>query len=346
MATAIAGAPRPAARRQDIDHLSAIAPAIAQIAPGHPGDEPAIAVTLSAEDRRGATPPAFRDPVLRHHLPSCCAPACRIGGPEGQQGSRAHRHLVAAQIDALRVAFPAGDPKARDRVQPVARQIQRGPARDAGQDRRHQMRRGGGILHPAAGLPGKTGTQRHPHPVAAGDPAAVIRSRLPFQSRLHRQQVAKRHTRQARVGFGRQVRFQQRRDGLIRPLQISLVHSDASQRRNDRFRGGLDVRRTVRGVFAIAARRDLDPVAPDRDGPQPVHGRGLGQDRGQAGAPYVGHGQQGRQRSAADQVSTLHGAEYGGGRGMAEITAASGRACRSRAGRIGRGHQQPSGDRP
>ncbi|MNE45654.1 hypothetical protein D3C80_1399500 [compost metagenome] len=73
----------------------------------------------------------------------------------------------------------------------------------------------GGIKHAAARFPDKTGTQRHSHPVAAGNPAAVIRPRHALQTGLHGQQVADGNPFQPRIGTRRKIAAQDGRNRLI-----------------------------------------------------------------------------------------------------------------------------------
>ncbi len=223
-------------RGEHIDHLPAIAPAIAHVLPGHPPQEPAIAVSLGAEDAGGAAPPAFVDPGRGDDLPPARPTAPRVCRTEGQQRPGAHSHLVAAQIDALRIAVPSGDAKSGNgRTASRVRRPAAGGRLTRVRIAATQMRRCGRILHPRPGSWTKGAASALQHQFGAADPSAVILSRMAFQPACIDSRLP-RVTRQPRVGRCGQVAAQQRCDGLIRALQQAAADGDARQRRHHRFR--------------------------------------------------------------------------------------------------------------
>src|SRR5690625_1721283 len=114
-------------RGHDIEHLPAKAPGVAHLLAGDLAREPAVAVAVAVEARDGARLPGCADPFLRHQpLAAQGPPTAAVDLAEGQQRSRAHGHVVAAEVDALRVAGPGGDLEPFLRAKPLARQLQGG----------------------------------------------------------------------------------------------------------------------------------------------------------------------------------------------------------------------------
>ena len=147
-----------------------------------------------------------------------------------------------------------------------SRQLQCRAAGLAREDRGQQMRRAGGIDHPAARRALEGPGQRAANPVRAVHPSPVLRARGRAEPGLHRQQMTHGDLVKAGVRVGRQVIRQQRRDALIRALQHAAVDGDADQGRHDRFRRGHDRRRGRGAVPAIAALGDKGAAMRDHDG--------------------------------------------------------------------------------
>src|SRR5690606_31491687 len=103
------------------------------------GQEPAIAVAMTAKARGGALLPGLLDPGLGDDafaLSGDAAIADHFAESHERQGR--HGHLVAAQIDALRIALPGGDGKALDGGEPFAGERQGGLAADLGENGREE----------------------------------------------------------------------------------------------------------------------------------------------------------------------------------------------------------------
>ncbi len=92
----------------------------------------------------------------------------------------------------------------------------------------------------SAGIGHERAAQRVAHPVARGNPRAVVAARRALQPRLHRQEMADRHLVRRGSGFSGKSRAGSRRSAGRAPDQ-SLVDRDADQRRDHGFRRRLDV---------------------------------------------------------------------------------------------------------
>lgn len=173
----------------------------------------------------------------------------------------------------LRIALPGADVEAVDWTQPFARQRQRRATADLGKNSRKQVCGCGGVEHLAAWLIDERLRQRKAHPVARGNPAAVIRSRHAIEPRLHREKIADRDVVDARVRRSGKIGLQDRRDLLIRPGEQALADGDTDQRRNDRFRSGFDIGRFRRRMATEPSFSEHASVASDDHSLQGPHRR-------------------------------------------------------------------------
>ena len=238
--------------------------------------EPAVAVLIAAPRRGRAGRPACADPGLGDDAATVDLAAEPVHLAEAQQSAGREQHVVAAEVDALRITRPGRDRDAQRLAQPLAGEVVGAAARGAGQDGGHQVRAAGGIDHPAAGVVVERTGQGVAHPVSAGHPGAVVLARGAAEAGLHRQQIADGDALQARIAIGRQVGAQDRGDGLIRPLQHPAFNGDAGQGGEDRLGGRLDVDRLIERRAAQAFGHERFAVAGDDQRMQAGDGAGLG----------------------------------------------------------------------
>ena len=108
--------------RHNIEHLPAIAPGVIDGMAAHVLDEPAVAVGIAGERRGRARRPGFLDPALGHDALAVDGSAQAVHLAEAQQGAGRQGHLVAAEVDALRVAGPGRKRDVEGLAEPVAGQ--------------------------------------------------------------------------------------------------------------------------------------------------------------------------------------------------------------------------------
>src|SRR5687768_557163 len=97
-------------RGHDIKHLPAVAPGVTHVAPADLAQKPAIAVPVPREPRVSASPPRELNPFGRDNLlASHRLSATAVKLAEDQKRPRAHGHLIAAKVHALRIALPTLD---------------------------------------------------------------------------------------------------------------------------------------------------------------------------------------------------------------------------------------------
>src|SRR5690606_31673765 len=160
--------------RDDEDELAAVAPGVEDVAAGQPPDPPAVAVLAIAEARGGARFDRRADPVGRDDLLVSVATFVQEQFADTEHVPWAHRHLVAAQVDALWIARPGAERDVERIAQGTAREGQRVRAGCLRQDRRQQVGRSGAVDHRTAGWRNQRLIERGAHPVPALYPRAVV----------------------------------------------------------------------------------------------------------------------------------------------------------------------------
>ena len=128
-------------------------------------------------------------PGLRHDLAAVDPAAVQIEPADVEQLARRHQHVVAAEVDALRIGGPRRQREAERPGQRGVGELSRAHAGGPREDRRQQVRVAGAVVHRHTGRREHRARQRVVHPVAARHPGAVLPAARAFEARPHREQV-------------------------------------------------------------------------------------------------------------------------------------------------------------
>jgi hypothetical protein len=168
---------------------------------------------------------------------------------------RRHQHLVAAEINALRILPPPREAEAERPGEGLLSELPRAAARDAREDRREQVRAARAVLHLGARLADDRLREDGAHPVAAAHPRAVILAARRLQTRPHRQEILDRDRLLARIRILPQL-GKVGGDRDLDALDQAFLDRDADERRDDALRNRLDVGEPGRSDAARVMLRD------------------------------------------------------------------------------------------
>ena len=223
---------------------------------------PAVAVLPAAEPRPRPRDCRLADPLARDHRHAVARPAATKELADREHRPRRQSHLVAAQVDALRIAGPRRQRDAERPREMTPAELQGAHAGGARQDCRQQVRAAGAVDHRTARPGDQRPGQRVPHPVPAPHPAPVVAVRRRLKARPHGEQVPDSDGPPGRFGFGQLVR-EEVDDRLIDAFQVAAVDGDPDQDRDDRLRRRLQVGRAAcRGPVEVVL---LDQLTADRN---------------------------------------------------------------------------------
>ena len=175
--------------RHEKDELSAIPPRIVNLLSAQLPHPPTVAILAPAVLRPSPRHECPLDPFLRQHLLLPDAPAIAVELSERPHLPRRHLHVVAAEVDAFRVARPARQLETQRPRQHFLCERPRAFARRLRQNRREQMGVPGRVDHAPARPLDQLPLQRVPHPAPARYPGSVVPAAGRLETRPHRHQV-------------------------------------------------------------------------------------------------------------------------------------------------------------
>ncbi len=170
------------------------------------------------------------------------------------QGKRRQRHVVAAEIAALRVARPGRHLDRERFTEPFPRQHDEALLRDGGEHGAEHMIAAGRVLELCSRFCLERPGQRVSHPVRAVDERTVVWPRRALEPRPHRQEVLDRERGDPVVRSRRNERGRKVAERRLHPREVPLVDRDAGEERDNGLRHRLDVHWPVWRRSAESAR--------------------------------------------------------------------------------------------